>query len=260
MAKHGGGRRDSRKPSRGDVVFGRLPVYELLRAGRREVHRLLRVPGRGSPETDDTVALAARRNIAVIETERAQLDRLTGGGHHQGIAAEVGAYAYVDFESLVAVNGPEPPLWLLLDHIQDPQNLGALLRTAETAGVTAVVIPQDRAVGVTEAVVRASAGAAEHVNVCRVVNLARCMRALKEAGVWLWGLEALPEAVPWCEAALAGPCGLVVGSEGAGLGRLVRETCDGLIRLPARGRVTSLNAGVSAAIALYEVLRQRAVR
>jgi 23S rRNA (guanosine2251-2'-O)-methyltransferase len=149
------------------------------------------------------------------------------------------------------------PFLLLLDHVQDPQNLGSLLRTAEAAGVHGVIIPGRRAAGVTPAAVRASAGAAEHVRVALVANLVQAMRQLKAEGVWIAGLEAAPDAQLYTKAALSGPLGLVIGSEGQGLARLVRETCDFLIRLPMLGRVESLNAGVAGAIALYEARRQR---
>ena len=187
------------------------------------------------------------------------LDKLGGEVNHQGLAAEVSGYPYVDLEALLEAvqQSGEPPFLLLLDHVQDPQNLGSLLRTAEAAGVHGVVIPERRAAGVTPAAVRASAGAAEHVRVAQVTNLVRAMEWLKAEGVWLAGLEALPGAQLYTQADLRGPLGLVVGSEGQGLARLVRETCDFLIRLPMHGQVESLNAGVAGAIALYEVRRQR---
>jgi 23S rRNA (guanosine2251-2'-O)-methyltransferase len=150
-----------------------------------------------------------------------------------------------------------PNLLLMLDHVQDPQNLGALLRSAECAGVDGVLIPKDRAAAVTSTVVRASAGASEHLRVVKVTNLVRTMKSLRDHGIWWAGLEGSPEAVLYSEADLAGSVGLVVGSEGRGLSRLVRETCDYLIRLPLRGRIHSLNAAVAGGLALYECLRQR---
>jgi 23S rRNA (guanosine2251-2'-O)-methyltransferase len=148
----------------------------------------------------------------------------------------------------------------LVDHVQDPQNLGSMLRSADAAGVNGVVIPRHRAASVTPAVVRASAGAAEHVQVAQVVNLHQAMLALKEQGVRLVGLEGSSTATPYEEADLSGPIGVVVGSEEEGLGKLIRETCDAVIRLPMRGRVGSLNAAVAAAIALFEVRRCQVTR
>jgi 23S rRNA (guanosine2251-2'-O)-methyltransferase len=191
--------------------------------------------------------------------DRRELDGLGGEVNHQGLAAEVSAYPYVDLEDLLAAarQAAEAPFVLLLDHVQDPQNLGSLLRSAEAIGVHGVVIPGRRAAGVTPAAVRASAGAAEHVRLAQVTNLVRAMEWLKEQGLWLAGLEARPEAQLYTQADLRGALGLVVGSEGQGLARLVRERCDYLIRLPLRGQVESLNAGVAGAIALYEAWRQR---
>lgn len=256
-----GGAGDQGAVARGThaLVYGRQPVVELLRAGRRDVHRLYlhdaEVRGDGLVEI---VQAAKARGVTPILVDRRELERICQGGNHQGVIVEAAPYPYTDFESLITRTQDDARrLWLLLDHLEDPHNVGALLRSAEAAGVTAVVIPNDRAVEVTDAVVRASAGASEHVNVCRVVNLVRAMKTLQESGVWLHGLEALPEARPYTQADLVGPVGVVVGSEGRGLGRLVRETCDFLIRIPLRGRVTSLNASVAGAVVLYEVVRQR---
>ncbi|MFN2185663.1 MAG: 23S rRNA (guanosine(2251)-2'-O)-methyltransferase RlmB, partial [Anaerolineae bacterium] len=186
-------------------------------------------------------------------------DKLGGEVNHQGLAAEVSGYPYVEMAEpmRLARESQASPFLLLLDHVQDPQNLGSLLRTAEAAGVHGVIIPGRRAAGVTPAAVRTSAGAAEHVRVALVANLVQAMRQLKAEGVWIAGLEAAPDAQLYTKAALSGPLGLVIGSEGQGLARLVRETCDFLIRLPMLGRVESLNAGVAGAIALYEARRQR---
>jgi len=205
--------------------------------------------------------LAEKRNVPIRAVLPQELDRLCRSGHHQGVAIEVSGYPYADLDELLAVGAPgqskEPPLLLLLDHIQDPQNLGSMLRTADAVGVTGVIIPKDRAVDVTAAVVRASAGAAEHVRIAIVTNLHQTMLRLKEEGVRLAGLETDSSSTLYAGADLIGPLGLVIGGEGEGLGKLVRETCDLLIRLPMRGRVASLNAAVAAAVALYEVRRQR---
>ena len=239
----------------GEVLYGRQPVHETLRAGRRQVHKLLLAQGiKPGGIVGRILGLAKQARVPVKVVERRDLDKLGGEVNHQGLAAEVSGYPYVYLDALV---DGESPFLLLLDHIQDPQNLGSLLRTADAAGLHGVVIPRRRAAGVTPAAVRASAGAAEHVRVAQVSNLVQAMETLKEAGVWFAGLEALPQAQLYTQADLSGPLGLVVGSEGEGLARLVRETCDFVIRLPMQGQVGSLNAAVAGAIALYEARRQR---
>ena len=246
---------------RNEVLYGRQPVAEAIRAGRRQVLRLYVSPAvRASPEFEGASGEARRRRVDIVTVDSRRLDALTGGGHHQGIAAEVTSYPYFEFDdmrSALGKLGAEPGLVLLLDHVQDPQNLGAILRVAEAAGVHGVVIPSDRACHVTPAAVRASAGAAEHVRVSVVTNLPRSMKSLQDDGLWLAGLESRQEAKSHTETALDGPLGLVVGSEGRGLSRLVCESCDFLIRLPMRGHVNSLNVASATAVALYEILRQR---
>lgn len=242
------------------MIYGRQPVFEALRAGRREVRRVLMARNvRTAAEViGQILKQVERKGLPLDSFSIPELDRLCHGGNHQGVAAEVGEYPYVELDAL-AEPGPssEPPLLLLLDHVQDPQNLGSMLRTADAAGVTGVVIPRERATEVTAAVVRASSGAAEHVRVSRVPNLHQAMRHLKEHGVRMAGLEGAPDSRLYTEADLAGALGLVVGSEGQGLSRLIADTCDVLLRIPMRGRVASLNAAVAAAVALYEVRRQR---
>jgi 23S rRNA (guanosine2251-2'-O)-methyltransferase len=243
-----------------EILYGRQPVREALRAERRQVFKVLLAAGiKPAGIVGDILALARKKNVPVQIVDRQNLSKLGGEAHHQGLAAEVSGYPYDDLESLVAEARQSglPMFLLLVDHVQDPQNLGSLLRTAEAVNVHSVVIPGHRAAGITPAVVRASAGAAEHVRVAQVPNLVRAMDALKAEGVWLVGLEASRDARLYWEADLSGPLGLVVGSEGQGLARLVRETCDFFVRLPMYGHVESLNAAVAGAIALYEARRQR---
>jgi 23S rRNA (guanosine2251-2'-O)-methyltransferase len=252
------------RSGRKEIIFGRQSVWEALRAGRRRVHAVfLSQTGRPAPELDRIRKEASRARVTVNAIDPRRLDTVTDGGHHQGAAAEVGAYPYVDLadirEQVRSATGRQP-LILLLDHIQDPQNLGAILRSADAAGVDAVLVPADRAAGVTPATVRASSGASEHVQVALVTNLAGAMRALKEDGLWMAGLEACDDAGDYTKADLTGPLGLVIGSEGDGLGRLIRETCDLLIKLPMHGKVNSLNASAATAVALYEVMRQRSLK
>jgi 23S rRNA (guanosine2251-2'-O)-methyltransferase len=240
-----------------DIIYGRQPVSETLKAGRRDFKRLLLAGNCQDAEVIRTIREAAQRQVVRVETVDLQtLDTLTQRGNHQGVAVEAGPYPYCEFEECLEEAG-KPPLFLLLDHLQDPQNLGALLRVADAAGVDAVFLPKDRAAEVTPAAIRASAGAAEHLRICRVVNLHQTMGKLKEAGIWLAGLDQTPAATLYTATDLKGPLGLVVGSEGEGMGRLIRETCDYVITLPMRGHVGSLNASVAGAVALYEILRQR---
>jgi 23S rRNA (guanosine2251-2'-O)-methyltransferase len=243
-----------------EIIYGRQPVRETLRARRRRVFKLVLADGiKPTGIVGQILSLAESAGVPVQTINRRELDKLSGEANHQGLAAEVSGYPYVTLTDPldVARQAQVPAFLLLLDHIQDPQNLGSLLRTAEAVGIHGVVIPGRRAAGVTPAAVRASAGAAEHVRVAQVGNLVQAMGHLKEEGIWLAGLEALPAAQLYTEADLSGSLGLVVGSEGQGLARLVRERCDFLICLPMQGQVESLNAAVAGAVALYEARRQR---
>ena len=251
------------EPSMEEILYGRQPVREVLRAGRRQVFTVLLAANVKKGEiVRQILTLAERRSVPVQRVERRDLAKRIGGEvNHQGLAAVVSAYPYVDLDALldVAHRAGQSPFLLLLDHLQDPQNLGSLLRSAEAVGVHGVVLPHRRAADITPATVRASAGAAEHVRVAQVPNLVQAMKALKGAGLWLAGLDMAADAQLYTQADLGGPLGLVVGSEGRGLARLVRETCDFLIRLPLEGQVESLNAAAAGAVALYETHRQRSM-
>ncbi len=243
-----------------ESLYGRQVVLEALRAGRRTLHRLRVAAGaRDAGTAAEARRLAQARGLSVEAADRRDLDRATHSGHHQGLVLEAGPFAYAELADALeaARSAGEPPFLLLLDHIEDPQNVGSLMRTAEAAGVHGIVLPKDRAAPVTPAVSRASSGAAEHLLVARVANLVHAMGELKRAGVWIYGLDATPGTPLYSEVRLDGPVGLVVGSEGGGMSRLVRARCDGGMRLPMRGRVGSLNAAVSGAIALYHVRRLR---
>jgi 23S rRNA (guanosine2251-2'-O)-methyltransferase len=243
-----------------ETLYGRNPVYECLRAGRRAVRTVILAQGTHERGTlADIVGLAGERGIRVRRTERQQLDSLAKSAHHQGVVAEVSEYPYasVDDMLVLAIERGEPPWLLLLDCLQDPQNLGTLLRTAEIVGVHGIVLPDRCAAAVTPAVVSASSGASEHLMIAQVTNLVRTIQGLKDRDVWVYGLEDVPEASPLWQTDLGGALALVVGSEGEGMRRLVRESCDVLVRLPARGQIHSLNAAVAGSIALYEGARQR---
>ncbi len=237
-----------------ELLYGRNAVHECLRAGRREVFKLIVAEGAQEKGTlAHSLQLAVEKRIPIQRVSRAQLDKISEG--HQGVAAEVSGYPYVALDALLPTG--HAPLFLVLDCIQDPQNLGALLRTAEAAGVDGVLIAQDRAAAITPAAVSASSGATEHLRIARVTNVTRALETLKESGVWIIGLEDVPGAQDYVTSDLRGPLAIVVGSEGQGIRRLVRETCDVLVKLPMYGAVTSLNAAVAGSIVLYETLRQR---
>lgn len=244
-----------------EILYGRNAVREALRAGRRKIYKL--ILAQGMKETGivaDVATLAGKSGVAIQRVERRQLDKM-GDFNHQGVAAEAAPYPYIELEGILAQadQRQETPLLLMLDCLQDPQNFGALLRTAEIIGVHGVVIPKRRAVGITPAVVNSSAGATEHLLVARVTNLVRTMKELKARELWIVGLEDVPQAQLYHQCDLTMPLALVVGSEGRGMGRLVRETCDILIRLPMRGKISSLNTAVAGSVALYEVRQQRGI-
>lgn len=222
-------------------------------AGRRKPVRLLMAEGvREDERVRHLLDAAASRGIPVERPPRELLDRLTQGAGHQGVVLEASPYPYAPLDEILAAPGNV----LVLDHIQDPQNFGTLLRAAEAAGVTGVVIPQDRAAGVTPAVVNASAGAVEHLAIARVPNLARALDALRDAGWWIACLATGEDAQDLFATVLPSPVVLVVGGEGPGIGANVRRHCDLVVSLPMRGRVASLNAATAGAIALFEVVRR----
>ena len=214
-----------------DLVYGRRPVAEAER-GRRRVHRVWRAP----------------------ETPAEELERLCGSPDHQGVVAEVDRYPYADALALLE---PADGLLVALDQVQDPRNLGAIARSAEVAGATGLVVPERRAATVTPAAGKASAGAVEHLSISRARNLADWLAAAKERGWWIWGADAESGVAPW-EADLTGPLVLVLGGEGKGLRPRVAAACDGMLAIPQRGRIGSLNVSAAAAALLYEALRQRA--
>jgi 23S rRNA (guanosine2251-2'-O)-methyltransferase len=205
----------------------------------------------------EAVQLAADAGISILEVPRSDLDRISGGALHQGLALQVPPYEYAHPDELLeaASESEEPGLIVALDGVTDPRNLGAVLRAADGAGASGVIIPKDRAVGVTVAAVKASAGASEHVLVARVTNLRRAVDTMKEAGLWIYAAEA--GGTPYTELDLAGAVALVLGSEGRGVRRLVRERCDGIVSIPMLGGVESLNVSVASAVLLYEARRRR---
>jgi 23S rRNA (guanosine2251-2'-O)-methyltransferase len=242
-----------------ETIYGRNAVYEALRAGRRAFYKLTLADGiRETGVVDQIVDVAEQARISIEHVDRDMLERF-GHFSHQGVILEASEYPYSSLDEMLdsAESADEPPLFLLLDLLKDPHNVGSLLRTAEAVGVHGVVIQRRRAVDITPTVVHTSVGAVEHLRVAQVTNLVRAMGRLKDQRVWIAGMEALRNAQPYYEADLTGPLAIVVGSEGKGMRRLVRETCDFLIQLPMQGAVASLNAAVAGSVVLYEVLRQR---
>ncbi|MEO8286341.1 MAG: 23S rRNA (guanosine(2251)-2'-O)-methyltransferase RlmB [Chloroflexota bacterium] len=247
-------------------LYGRHAVEEALRAGRRKVFRVLLAEAVKEPKADQAgrlkeIEATARRSGAQVErVPAAKLDALTRvGNHHQGVAAEVSPFEYTSLAETAELcrDAGNQALVLFLDSLQDPQNFGTLLRTSEAVDVTAIVMLDRRQVEVTPAVVNASAGAVEHLQICLANNLPRAIAELQEAGLWVYALQAEPDAALYSDTDLRGPLGIVVGSEGRGVGRLVRERCDGALEIPMRGKIESLNAAVAGSVVLYEALRQR---
>lgn len=243
------------RPAKPLIVYGINTVVEALRAGRVVA---LTVADRASDRARGIADEAAARGVRVQRVTRDALDRLVGGVHHQGIAAEVGAFPTITLDEL-ADTTRSVPLIVVLDGIEDPQNVGAILRTADAAGVRGVVRQTRHAAPLGGAAAKASAGAVHHVPIADVVNVARAVEALKTQGVWTVGLDAGSET-PYYELDLTLPTALVLGAEGHGLRRLVRERCDHVAAIPMAGRIESLNVSAAAAIVLFEAVRQRRSR
>ena len=242
-----------------ELLAGRQAVREALRANRRRIYRLWLT----SDDMDKTgitgeiIALAEARNLPVKPVNGTLFETLSEQRvNHQGVALETDGYPYTDLDAILRAK-TESPLLLILDHIQDPQNLGTLIRTAEAVGVDGLLLPDRRAAGVTPAVSNASAGAVEHLPVAQVTNLNRTIEQLKKKGVWVVGLDTGDDAISLDKADLTGPLALVVGGEGSGLSRLTREKCDFIVQLPMVGQVESLNASVAGSIVLYQAFATR---
>jgi 23S rRNA (guanosine2251-2'-O)-methyltransferase len=239
------------------MVYGKNPVLEALRAGREIKRLVVLASAREEPRLAEILGAARERGIDVEEAGRQRLDDIAHSDSHQGVIAYVGRRRYWELPDLLAELESDPaPVLLVLDGIQDPQNLGSICRTAEAAGVAGVLIPRHRSAEVTPAATKASAGAVEHLRIAMVGSLAQVIDRLKQEGYWTVGLAGEAEAA-YTAARYDGKLALVIGSEGEGLHRLVRERCDQLVRLPMLGRVSSLNAAVAASVVLYEALRQR---
>ncbi len=242
-----------------EQLEGRNPVLEALQSDLA-IHRVLVAKGTQGGPISSIIDLCKEHNVNVQWVDRSRLDQMSQTGRHQGVIAELAAIGYASLDDVLAraADASEDLLLVVLDEIEDPQNLGSIIRTAEAVGAHGVIIPRHRAVGLTAAVARASAGAVAHLPVVQVPNLVQCIKKLKTTGAWVVGTDALAEQTAF-QADLTGPLVVVLGSEGKGIGRLLRENCDFLVRLPMSGKVNSLNVSVSAGVILYEVVRQRQV-
>ena len=248
----------------GSHIFGVQPVLEALRARARPVERVTVADGAHESRLQEIFELARAANVPVRRAPRTELQRLAAGANHQGVVATIAAARYADMgdllDSLAArVGTDDPPLAVVLDGVEDPRNLGAIIRTVECAGGHGVFVPERRAAGLTEAVAKSAAGALEYVPVARAVNIVRLLEELKSRGIWTVGtaVDAGPAYSDWD---WTQPCALVLGGEGEGMRRLVRERCDVLVSVPLRGKIESLNVSVAAGVVLYEAVRQRTAR
>ena len=241
-----------------DKIFGINPVIEALRAGGSVQRVLIAEQRKSDRDVQEIIRLAKGSGIEVRVTTRDALNREAPNALHQGVLAVIAARKYATLDDLLQIPSQkgQAPLFLILDGVEDPRNLGAILRTAEVAGVHGVIIPERRAAGLTETTAKTAAGALEYVPVVKVVNMVNTLENLKKNGVWIAGAEAGGDLVYW-EADFVRPTAIVVGGEGKGIRRLVREHCDYLVSLPLMGRINSLNVSVASGVLLYEVLRQR---
>jgi 23S rRNA (guanosine2251-2'-O)-methyltransferase len=241
----------------GGVIEGRNAVIEALRAGRA-IDKIYIAKGETDAALGHIASRARDAGAVVVDADRHKLDAMSQTGSHQGVIALAAVKEYSTVEDIlnIAEERGEDPFIVICDEISDPHNLGAIIRTADAAGVHGVIIPKRRSAGVTAIVAKTSAGAVEHVAVARVPNITAAIKELKKRGVWVYGTAADGASEMW-ETDLTGPIAVVIGSEGDGMSRLVSESCDFKVSIPMHGRVSSLNASVSAAVVMYEVLRQR---
>lgn len=250
-------RREEPRELPDDVLVGRNAVTEALKSGRG-INKLWIASGDREGSVSEIAALAKERGIVVQYVERAKIEALAGSHRHQGVLAYVAPVPYAELDDILkaAEEKGEAPFLVLLDELEDPHNLGALLRTADATGVHGILIPKRRSVSLNATVAKTSAGAVEYVPVARIGNIAQTLKKLKEKGFWVAGADMDGEKA-YYEADLTGPLVLVVGSEGRGMSRLTKEACDFIVSMPMVGRINSLNASVAGSILMYESMRQR---
>lgn len=239
-----------------NLVIGRNAVMELLKSGR-EIECISVAKGEREGSVTRILAIAKEKGVVVKNVDRKKLDFMCAGANHQGVCASVPAHEYSSVEEILeyAKEKNEPPFIIICDEIEDSHNLGAIIRTAEACGVHGVIIPKRRNVGLNFVVSKTSCGALEYVKVARVGNLASTIEDLKKKNIWVYCADM--DGQPWCKTDFSGGCALVVGSEGRGVGRLIKEKCDVTVSLPMRGQINSLNASVAAGVIMYEIARQR---
>ena len=239
------------------IIEGRNAVIEALRVGT-PIDKIFLARGETDATLGHIASTARNQGVVVVEADRRKLDNMSRTHAHQGVIALAAIREYVDPDDIlqIARDRGESPLIVICDELSDPHNLGAVIRTAECAGAHGIIIPKRRSAGLTAVVAKTSAGAVSHVPVARVPNLPSLLKDLKNQGVWIFGADTAG-TIPLYEADLKGPAAIVIGSEGAGMGRLISETCDFLVSIPMRGKLNSLNASAAAAILLYEAVRQR---
>ena len=250
------GRDESRDDNGGELIYGRNPIIEALRA-EKPINKIL-IAGEKNGSVNVIVALAKEKGVVFAQTSKEKLDEITEGANHQGVAAYMTAAEYCDVDDIFAAaeSQGEFPFVIILDEIQDAHNLGAIIRTADAVGAHGIIIPKRRAAALTGVVAKASAGAALHVPVARVPNIPNAIEDLKKRGLWIMGTDLTGETC-FYDADFKGAIGVVIGSEGNGMGRLVREKCDYVLTIPMKGKVSSLNASVAAGVVLYEAFKQR---
>lgn len=248
--------KDNFNQANDNLIIGRNAVLELLKSGR-DIENVLIARGEREGSVNRIISLCKDKKIVIKYVDRKKLDFMCPNGNHQGVAANVPAHSYSTVEDILAFaeEKGEPPFVILCDEIEDSHNLGAIIRTAEASGAHGVIIPKRRNVGLNYIVSKTSCGALEYMRVARVGNLASTIEELKKKNIWVYAADM--DGQSWCETDFSGGVALVVGSEGHGVGRLVKEKCDVTVSLPMRGEVNSLNASVAAGILMYEIVRQR---
>ena len=240
-----------------DQVEGRNSVLELLES-EKDINKIFISKGDRQGSINNIIGKARDNKVVIVEVDKKKLDEMSQTGNHQGVIAIVPPFEYCDVDDIlnVAKEKNEDPFIIILDGIEDPHNLGAIIRTAETAGAHGVIIPKRRAVGVNSTVNKSSAGAVEYMKVARVNNITETMNYLKEQGLWIIGTDIDTDKYYYNQD-MTGPIAIVIGSEGFGMSRLVKENCDILVKIPMKGNITSLNASVSAGIVMYEIVKQK---
>lgn len=243
-------------PSNEDIIIGRNPVIELLKSGK-DIQSVLIAKGEREGSIKKIISLCRQNKVVLKTVDRKKLDLMCSGANHQGVAATVPQHEYALVEDILnyAKEKGEDPFIIICDEIEDSHNLGAIIRTAEACGVHGIIIPKRRSAWLNYTVAKTSCGAVEYMRVARVANLASTIDSLKKKNIWVYCADM--DGQPWCSTDFTGGCAIVVGNEGKGVSRLIKEKCDVTVSLPMRGKINSLNASVAAGIIMYEAARQR---